>query len=189
MLLHPPPLSRRARSSHAPSRSPRVHRGRPDLPGRGLSDAAAGDEVDALAETLDALGLDRFVLHGGELADALARQWPERVLSLVPDEIEYGTPPAFVPRWDGTHLLEAWCWHRDRHLFSPGDRREAAARVPLPLPDARSLHAGTLDLLAGPPAGDHEPAYAETPFGQLLVQARRASVARARSSCCTSSPR
>jgi pimeloyl-ACP methyl ester carboxylesterase len=139
-----------------------------DTPGYGESDPLATTNpsmhhyVDALRNTLDALGLDRVDLlglgSGATLAAAFAAGHSRRVLSLSlhspltcsphdRDAFLASYSPKLAPEWDGSHLLRAWMIRRDMHLFQPWFERTSAARLRATLPSPAELHQECLDLL------------------------------------------
>ncbi len=140
-----------------------------DLPGFGESEPLPGvPDVAGYAltvlETLEALGVEVFDLHGtrlgGSVAIALAAAYPDRVRRLVlegfalysaseRDELLARFAPDLAPRWDGTHLLTAWAWLRDQHLFWPWYRRVPAARLRRPLPSPDALHDHFVEFMRG----------------------------------------
>ena len=128
-----------------------------DTPGYGLSDPlamaapSAADYADALADTLDVVGIRRCGVlgsHGGAtFALALAQRHPERVAALVIDEHPAYTPdevadmlahylPPFVPVWNGVHLADFWLRYREQAVFRPWNRPAKDHRI---AGDARDL--------------------------------------------------
>lgn len=139
-----------------------------DTPGYGgsetlpLSRTEISDYADATAEALVALGLDRVGVYGVHTGAAigleLAARHPEHVSAVVLDGLPLHTDaeraerlaryaPALEPRIDGTHMLAMWARQRDQYLFYPWYRREAATRRTVPMPSARVLHEGVMDIL------------------------------------------
>ena len=110
-----------------------------DTPGYGLSDdfVQDGEElrgyVDALAETLDALGLKRVCIYGAatgaQIGIEFSKKFPVRVALLMLDsngdfddvreEILDGYFPDLTPRRDGGHLLTIWDICRHLSVFFP----------------------------------------------------------------------
>ena len=140
----------------------------PDTPG--LGDSAPlphpmpeiADYAEAIAGTVDALGVDRFHVYGchtgANLALELALRWPERVKCVIFDGIAMYSPamrddllahyaPPVPANLDGSHLMWAWHFMRDQHLFWPWFRRTADARRANGLPDAQVLHAQVLEVI------------------------------------------
>ena len=126
-----------------------------DTPGFGLSDSLsisvpeATDYADAMAETMDALGIEKagiFGSHtGATIACEFARRHPHRVTLAVFD----GYPaypkaeqdanlahylPKFEPVWHGLHLVDFWLRYREMSNFWPwyapsrSTRAEASGR-------------------------------------------------------------
>lgn len=139
-----------------------------DTPGNGLSPAlalaepTADDYADALAATLDALGVARVVVYGthtgAAFGMALALRYPHRVAALLLDGIgAFSAPeraqllasylPPFVPLNDGTHMAWLWSRVRDQATFFPWNHSTHDARLWVPLPSPLSLHAVALDFL------------------------------------------
>ncbi|MGI5158901.1 alpha/beta fold hydrolase [Microbispora sp. CA-102843] len=110
-----------------------------DLPGTGDSelsgplDPDAGELAGAVADIVDALGLDTVDLYGtgagGTIAAVVARRRPERVhalaLAALPDpdkisaDLAAARTPGLTPDDHGIHLLRAW------HLIRDGALRAA----------------------------------------------------------------
>ncbi len=141
-----------------------------DNPGYGSSDKLDHpdpeivDFADALAETLDALGIQRMQLYGAHTGAFIvlefAIRYPDRVAGLITDGLPVFDPddtvellgnylPKWEPQWDGSHLLWAWLRYRDQHLFWPWFRTERGARLDIDMPSAAWLHEGVLDMLRG----------------------------------------
>jgi pimeloyl-ACP methyl ester carboxylesterase len=140
----------------------------PDTPGLGDSsplpqaEPAILDYADAVAEAIEAIGLARFDVYGSHtganLALELALRWPDRVRRVILDGIAMYSPelksdllahyaPEVTPDHEGTHLLWAWHFMRDQHLFWPWFRRTADQRRQNGLPPAEVLHAQVLEVL------------------------------------------
>lgn len=132
-----------------------------DLLGDGGSDAPASaepsieDQARALVEALDQLDLGEIDLYGAHTGALVALETailePERVKTLVLDGLppieDVDRAPSLAARADGTHLLAAWHFVKDQHLFSRwGDTsREAIRRAPIPA--VETLSEEVLDLL------------------------------------------
>ncbi len=138
-----------------------------DTPGFGLSEPLAtqpveiADLAEALAETLDTLGLGRVLLYGrhtgGSIAVEFARRHPQRAAFVLTDGytitpklpspayLEAYLPP-ITPRWDGGHLL--WLWHRYREqfIFWPWNNPEGE-RADTDLPSLADLQRGVIEFL------------------------------------------
>lgn len=140
----------------------------PDTPGYGHADPlplaapTIADYAEALAELLDALGLQRVLLlgmhTGAAIAVQLALERPGRVAALVCDGLSLfddaerrallaGYLPPFEPTWDGGHLRWMHARMREQHLYFPWCDGTRAARLRYPLPTAERVHAGVLDML------------------------------------------
>ncbi len=139
-----------------------------DMPGFGLSDKlpqakpTIEDFADALAETLDALGIEHVATYGrhtgASIAVVFAERHPQRCSMALADgyavfakryteeELDRYLEP-IVPVWDGSHLLHLWMRYRDQHAFWPWNRQTAAARSDADIPDAEFLHRGVVEML------------------------------------------
>ena len=140
----------------------------PDTVGNGDSTGEIPPDADIaffagrLAQTLDALGIERCDLYGthtgASLATELALSQSDRVASLVldgvglyPDELRDELlaryAPKLVPDHQGMYLM--WIWHfvRDTFMFWPWYRLDPAHRRTGGLPDAAVLHAKVVDVL------------------------------------------
>jgi pimeloyl-ACP methyl ester carboxylesterase len=143
-----------------------------DTPGFGLSDKlpiaapSVEDFADALAETLDALGVEHTATYGrhtgASIAVEFAARHPERCAMALADGYAVFAQPYtdeqlenylehIEPTWDGAHLLRLWFRYRDQHVFWPWNRQTAAARSDADVPDLDFLHRGVVELLE---AGD-----------------------------------
>jgi pimeloyl-ACP methyl ester carboxylesterase len=122
-----------------------------DSPGYGLSDPLTtqtpeiGDYAEALAETLDALGIEQCALFGSHtgatVAIEFARRYPARVSVAMFD----GYPawpdheranmlreylPPWEPVWTGLHLVEFFLRYREMSIYWPWyDKRKATRAV------------------------------------------------------------
>ena len=143
-----------------------------DTPGFGLSDKlpqpapTVEDFADALADTLDALGVEHAATYGrhtgASIAVEFAARHPRRCALALADgfavfarrysdeELARYLEP-IVPAWDGAHLLRLWFRYRDQHVFWPWNNQTAAARSDADVPDLEFLHRGVVELLQ---AGD-----------------------------------
>lgn len=143
-----------------------------DTPGFGLSDRlpierpSVEDFADALAETLDALGVAHAAAYGrhtgASIAVEFAARHPGRCAMALADgyavfakrytdqELDRYLEP-IAPAWDGSHLLRLWFRYRDQHVFWPWNDQRAAARSDADVPDLDFLHRGVVELLE---AGD-----------------------------------
>jgi pimeloyl-ACP methyl ester carboxylesterase len=139
-----------------------------DTPGFGLSDKppqpapSVEDFADALAETLDALGVEHTATYGrhtgASIAVEFAARHPRRCALALADgyavfakryseeELERYLEP-IVPVWDGGHLVRLWFRYRDQHVFWPWNNQTHAARSDADVPDLDFLHRGVIELL------------------------------------------
>jgi len=143
-----------------------------DTPGFGLSDLLPldrpeiADFADALADTLDALGIDHAAVYGrhtgAQIAVEFAARHPDKCAMALTDGYpvfsgtdawskvdEYLQP--LQPTFDGAHLVWAWFRYRDQHVFWPWNEQSLAHRADTDVPDNWFLHRGVVELLE---AGD-----------------------------------
>lgn len=143
-----------------------------DTPGFGLSDPlpiaqpSTEDFADALAETLDALGIEQAAVHGrhtgAQIAVEFGARHPTRCAMVLTDgfpifdanvrearEKHYLLP--IQPSWDGGHLLWMWFRYREQHVFWPWNAPDAAHRADTDVPALDELHRGTIEFME---AGD-----------------------------------
>jgi len=144
----------------------------PDSPGYGLSDplgvdqAGIEDFADAIAEFLEAVGIERCGVYGyhtgSGMAVALAHQYPQRVSAIgcnglvmltrpELEEILASYLPRFEPSWDGAHLAWLWARMREQMMFFPWYDRRLEARMDFPMRDPEALHQSLMEFLS---AGD-----------------------------------
>ena len=140
----------------------------PDLPGHGAS-VDASDSVLVLEEMADLLtrlcadfssaSLLQIQAHQAStaLALAIADRWPGSVQVLdlfnpwLPEQgerdwlLEHLPDPTLRPA--GGHLLEAWQWERERHLYPPWKPPLAPHRLPGGAPSVELVHANTVALV------------------------------------------
>jgi pimeloyl-ACP methyl ester carboxylesterase len=168
LMLHSSPASSRALAPLADRLTEAFTVFALDTPGYGLSDPlnieapTIGDYADALAPTLDALGIGSALLYGAMTGSLIGLDFAHRYPSRVARAVFEGVPlfteeqraefmeryaPVFEPTWDGSHLVALWSRFRDRFLFWPWYDRSVATRLDRGLPDARQLHEGVLDQL------------------------------------------
>lgn len=143
-----------------------------DTPGFGLSDRlpvaapAVEDFADALAETLEVLGIGQAATYGrhtgASIAVEFAARHPARCAMALADgfalfaqrytdeQLERYLEP-IVPAWDGAHLLRLWFRYRDQHVFWPWNNQTAGARSDTDVPALDFLHRGVVEFLE---AGD-----------------------------------
>lgn len=143
-----------------------------DTPGFGLSDKLANpqpsveDFADALAQTLDALGVEHVATYGrhtgASIAVEFAARHPQRCAMALADGYAVFAKrytnkqlerylERIEPVWDGLHLVHLWFRYRDQHVFWPWNNQTAAARADADVPDLDFLHRGVVELLE---AGD-----------------------------------
>jgi pimeloyl-ACP methyl ester carboxylesterase len=150
-----------------------------DTPGYGLSDPLPDDPRpeldefgDALAATLEALGLEQPVVYAfhtsSKIALSCAVRHPGRIGRLVIDGLSLpsAAPPEsfiaaymspFEPDAEGAYIAKQWAKIRDLHRFFPWFQRELVHRIPMDEPGPEALHAYAMDLfMAGP---DYSAAY------------------------------
>jgi pimeloyl-ACP methyl ester carboxylesterase len=142
-----------------------------DSPGYGLSDPLnhpqpeIEDFADALAETLDALGVGQCAVYGrhtgASIAVEFARRHPARTsmaltdgypmfTDAVRDEYLRNYLTSIEPKWDGSHLLWMWFRYREQHVFWPWNAHDRAHRADQDVPDLAFLHRGVKEtLMAG----------------------------------------
>jgi pimeloyl-ACP methyl ester carboxylesterase len=139
-----------------------------DTPGYGLSDPLdhpqpeIEDFADAVAETLDALGIQQCATYGrhtgGSIAVEFAHRHPDRcALALTDgypvfsdktrDEYLEKYLNSITPEWDGTHLLWLWFRYREQHVFWPWYKHLGAHRADQDVPDNNFLHRGVKEIL------------------------------------------
>lgn len=127
----------------------------PDTPGYGLSDmtepvpASLDDYAQLFIEFVDALGIEQFHVYGaatgGQVAIALAKNHPARVLSVLLDYIGHfdeaeqddmldGNFPSVAPCRDGGHLLTYWEMVRHLYLAFPWQSLRPRVIVTDPIP-------------------------------------------------------
>lgn len=143
-----------------------------DTPGNGesaplpQSEPDTGDYAEALARTLDALGIGRAAFYGfhtgAGTAAELAVRYPGRVSGLLLDgcaawsEEEKrgmlaGYLVPFEPAWDGGHLTWLWARIMEQTIFFPWHIPTAGTRMRYDMPPPDILHRTTMEFLA---AGD-----------------------------------
>lgn len=140
----------------------------PDTPGNGdsaplpIAVPEIADFTASLVHLLDAMGIaqaDFYGAHtGARIAADLALKHPARVRKLVFDGFGLYTPqalaeilatyaPEIAPDDQARHVLWAWHFMRDQHLFFPWFKRDAEHRYTRDMPDAATLHALLLEVL------------------------------------------
>lgn len=169
----------------------------PDTPGNGDSTPLTlpGGRPPTIADYaaralawLDTLALRQIRVYGSHTGAAIACELaalaPDRVTSVVLDgAIEFEAEerdrflrdyaPAFAPTLDGDHLIRAFQFCRDQHLFYPWFRRDAAHARTTGLPDAARLHDTVLDVLKAATTYPHSyHAAFRYPFAERLATVR-----------------
>ncbi len=172
VLLHASACSAKVMRSHIDLLSESFTVIAPDTPGFGLSDllpvqqVTTEDLADALADTLDALGIDQVSVYGrhtgAQIAVEFAARHPARCAMALTDGFPVytieerikrlaGYLPPIVPEFDGSHLLWIWFRYREQHVFWPWNAQDLAHRADTDVPDLDFLHRGVIELLE---AGD-----------------------------------
>jgi pimeloyl-ACP methyl ester carboxylesterase len=139
----------------------------PDTPSFGLSDSLPGEEpliepyAQALAQFLDAIGVDRCGIYGTHtgamIAAEFARAYPERTdvcclngyVVATPEEVSDTMANYFVPltpKDDGSHMVWSWVRMRDQMIFYPWYRKAAANRMTFDVPSADFLQPFMMDF-------------------------------------------
>lgn len=139
-----------------------------DTPGFGLSDKLAvaepsvEDFADALAETMDALGIAQTAVYGrhtgASIAVEFAARHPSRCAMALTDGyplLSRGYDEAKIraylqpikPTWDGAHLVWLWFRYRDQHAFWPWNAQRLENRADADIPDLDFLHRGVVEFL------------------------------------------
>ena len=159
-----------------------------DMPGFGLSDLlpqaspSIEDFADALAETLDALGIEQVATYGrhtgASIAVEFAARHPTRTSMALADgyavfakrytdeQLAAYLEP-IEPVWDGGHLLRLWARYRDQHAFWPWNVQTGAARSDADIPDVEFLHRGVIEMLEA--GNDYRIGYA-APFRHRALE-------------------
>lgn len=140
-----------------------------DTPGQGFSDSLdlgrqelIEDLADALAETLDVLGVKHCALYGRHTGASIAVEFARRFLDRTATVVTDGFPlfsaavrddylknylADIVPDWAGSHLLWWWFRYREQHVFWPWNKHEGANRADQDVPDLDFLQRGTREIL------------------------------------------
>lgn len=140
-----------------------------DTPGQGFSDRLQlgrqeriEDLADALAETLELLGVEQCALYGrhtgASIAVEYARRFPKRASlvitdgfplfsAVVRDEYLNHYLADIVPDWAGSHMLWWWFRYREQHVFWPWNKHEGANRADQDVPNLDFLQRGTREIL------------------------------------------
>lgn len=150
-----------------------------DTPGYGQSDPLPSsprpeidDFGDALAGTLDALGLERPVVYAyhtsSKIALSCAVRHPGCIGRLVVDGLSLpreAVPDDFIVAYmspfevdpEGAYIGRQWTKIRDLHRFFPWFDRRVARRIPMDEPDSAAMHTYAMDLFMA--AGHYSSAY------------------------------
>ena len=140
-----------------------------DTPGQGLSDRLdlgrqehIEDLADALAETLDVLGVDHCALYGrhtgASIAVEYARRFPMRSALVITDGFPLFSNKErddklqnyladIVPDWAGSHMQWWWFRYREQHVFWPWNEHERVNRADQDVPGLSFLQRGTREIL------------------------------------------
>lgn len=142
----------------------------PDMAGYGNSFALSDtpDSFDPfcqdLSSLLAALGLDCALFYGEQAGAALAlsfaHKMPQKVAALAAWDLDLpgaldlppsakAPLPAFVPKWDGSHLAWLWAMLREQTAFHPWHTPALNTRVDADMPSAMELHRRTVQFLSG----------------------------------------
>ena len=173
IMLHQSPMSSRDLVPLMEAWADRFTVIAPDTPGYGLSDplgvshASMDDFAEAVAEFIDAIGVDDFAVYGfhtgAGMAVALANRLPLRARAVVANgyvrltddesaDILANYLPAFEPCWDGSHLTWLWARMREQQIFFPWYARHAANRLEFDLSPPEKLQLSLVEFLR---AGDN----------------------------------
>lgn len=174
ILLHDSPRSSRLYAPLLPRLAEQFTAVALDTPGYGNSTALPADRqltiadfADALAETVEALGLAGAPVYGFHTSSKIALEYAHRHPALAGPVIMEGlslpaqpTPEHFIERYmapfqplaDGSHLAAVWTRIRDMHRFFPWFDLRAETRMAVDLPSPALLHDYSLDLFS---AGAH----------------------------------
>ncbi len=168
VLVHQSPISSKSLEMQTAAYAKHFTAIAVDNAGLGLSDPlpceapSAEDFAIGLADTLDALGIQRTTLFGSHTGATVcvefARRFPERTVQVLLDGYPVYTPGeqarrmatyfgTFDPRWDGGHLLWLWARFREQYLFYPWNAPGRGTRADVDIPPVEFLHDGVVDLL------------------------------------------
>jgi pimeloyl-ACP methyl ester carboxylesterase len=140
-----------------------------DTPGQGFSDRLElgrqeqiADLADALAETLEILGVEQCALYGrhtgASIAVEYARRFPKRASLVITDGFPLFSAEVrdeylknylaeIVPDWAGSHLLWWWFRYREQHVFWPWNKHDGDNRADQDVPNLDFLQRGTREIL------------------------------------------
>lgn len=168
VLIHQSPISSKSLENKIAAYGDRFTAIAIDIPGLGLSDPlpcnvpTAEDFAISLAETLDALGINRTALFGSHTGATIcvefARRYPQRAVQVLIDGFPVYTPGeqarrlasyfgTFDARWDAGHLLWVWARFREQYLFYPWNAPGRGTRADCDVPPVEFIHDGVVDLL------------------------------------------
>lgn len=143
-----------------------------DTPGFGLSDPLGIEQLetehlaDALAETLDALGIGEAAVYGRHTGASIALEFAVRHPARCRFMLVNGLPiyteeqrrarlnnylSPIIPGFAGEHLTWLWFRFREQHVFWPWNAQDLAHRANTETPDLDVLHRGVMEFLE---AGD-----------------------------------
>ena len=173
VLMHESPLSSQSLERLIEALSARFTVFALDTPGYGSSGPLVGfeqpeieDFAQASADAVAALGIESCAVYGAHTGAAIALELAALRPDLVTAAVLDGLPvfsaaerdallehylPSFAAKEDGSHLIGLWARYRDQHVFYPWYDRQLEVRMDIPMPSARHLHDGVMDLLR---AGD-----------------------------------
>lgn len=173
ILMHPSPISSEALIPAMTVFARRFTCIAIDTPGYGLSDDFVTDKArlwgyaDAVAQVLDAYGLDSAVIYGAatgaQIGTQFAKRYPERTRLLILDgaghfsdkDVELFSGGYFVdlkPRRDGAHLLAAWDASRHLSVFFPWMSGKLEHRIHVDTASPKAIQDHTNDMLRAGPA-------------------------------------
>jgi pimeloyl-ACP methyl ester carboxylesterase len=191
VLMHESPLSSQSLERLVEALADRFTVFALDTPGYGSSGPLVGfeqpeieDYAAAAADTVEALGIESCAVYGAHTGAAIALELaasrPDLVTAAVLDGLPVFTSaerdellerylPTFATRQDGSHLLTLWSRYRDQHVYYPWYDRRLDVRMDIPMPSARHIQDGVMDLLR---AGDgyrvaYSAAFRHVPAGAL----------------------
>lgn len=169
VLLHASPVSGEVYEPHLRIWSKHFTAIAIDTPGNGLSDPLElgrqpliEDYAEALAETLDALGVRHNACYGrhtgASIAVEFARRYPERTAVAITDGFPLFTAEVrdayldsyleeITPDWTGAYLNWWWFRYREQHVFWPWNKHSGATRADQDVPDLDFLQRGVKEIL------------------------------------------
>jgi pimeloyl-ACP methyl ester carboxylesterase len=145
----------------------------PDTPGNGDSDPLTGvgpfgiaDFADALAKTLDGLGVERAGFYGFHTSSKILLEFavrhPQRVSVAIMDGLSLppgGPDPDYIAAYmrpfvieeDGAHIAREWTRLRDSGRWFPWFSRDPAHRIGSRAPEPAQAHQAFLDYFSAGP--------------------------------------